>query len=89
MLALVHSGNAESTCMKKYVWYFHGQEILCSITVYEYHSSVQSMNVTVCVCFCAASDCQCGAGGYKDHSPSQDEEVQCEYMKLCSSLAHV
>ena len=40
------------------------------------------MNVTVCVCFHVVSHCQCGAGGREDLSLDQDEEVQCESVRV-------
>ena len=44
------------------------------------------MNVTVCVCFHVVSHCQCGAGGREDLSLDQDEEVQCESVRVHVTL---
>ena len=44
------------------------------------------MNVTVCVCFHVVSHCQCGAVGREDLSLDQDEEVQCESLRVHVTL---
>ena len=44
------------------------------------------MNVTVCMCFHVVSHCQCGAGGREDLSLDQDEEVQCESVRVHVTL---
>ena len=44
------------------------------------------MNVTVFVCFHVVSHCQCGAGGREDLSLDQDEEVQCESVRVHVTL---
>ena len=61
-----------------------------SPTVYEcseyIHSSLWSVNVTVCMCFHVVSHCQCRAGGREDLSLDQDEEVQCESVRVHVTL---
>ena len=44
------------------------------------------MNVTVYVCFHVVSHCQSGAGGREDLSLDQDEEVQCESVRVHVTL---
>ena len=40
----------------------------------------------MCVCFHVVSHCQCGAGGREDLSLDQDEEVQCESVRVHVTL---